>query len=308
MTRTAISLVAVAVVLSIVMTGCSDKKEISPLFLLEELEAASARSDPEERIEQLEIFAANHKDHAYRAKAYDRILEVMVVELDDYERAVEYFDELMEQETDPQIRGSLCYGKFAHLWKADCEQALSYADELVKGPESSYRLFLYISYYLVWSEDYEKNAGLAERVLDKAMESAKTDYERNQATAVLGTLKEKIGATDEALEILSSVAGTPDADEVIGGILWDRGEREKALETYRRYTAVIPGAREHLSLDSLYALVYPGSDDLDSKIWDERILGGTELDEHRFVDIEGRAYELGDYDDVVLVINIWQPT
>lgn len=303
-----VGIVAVAVVLSVLATGCSDEKEISPLFLLEELEAATARSDPEERIEQLEIFAANHKDHPYRAKAYDRILEVIASELDDYERAVEYFDELMEREADPRIRGTLCYGKFSHLWKADREQALSYTGELVAGPESDYRLFLYISYYLVWSDDYEKNAALAERVLGKALESSKDDYERDQATAVLGKLKNKVGATDEAFEILSEIAGTPDADEVIGRILWDRGEREKALEAYIRCAAAIPGAREHLSLDSLYAIAYPGSDDLDAKIWGERVIDGAELEEHGFVDIEGREHELGDYDDVVLVINIWQPT
>ncbi len=149
---------------------------------------------------------------------------------------------------------------------------------------------------------------MAERVLDRAIESAKDDYERNQAVAVLGTLKDKMGATDEAFEILSGAAGTPDADEVIGRILWDRGEQEKALEVYIRFTAVIPGARKQLSLDSLYTLVYPGSDDLDTKIWDKRILNGTELEDHRFVDIEGKVHQLGDYDDVVLVINIWQPT
>ena len=63
-----------------------------------------------------------------------------------------------------------------------------------------------------------------------------------------------------------------------------------------------------MSLDSLYTLVYPGSDDLDTKIWDKRMLNGTELEDHRFVDIEGKVYQLGDYEDVVLVINIWQPT
>ena len=308
MRRTTLSLIAVTFILSIVAIGCSEKKEISPLFLLEELEAATARSDPEKRIEMLKIFAANHQDHPYRAQAYSRIIEVMAVELDDYERATEYFGELMEKETDPRIRGTLCYRRFAHLWKADPEQALSYIDELLGGQESHFRLFLYISYYLVWSDDFEKNAQLTERVLDRAIESAKDDYERDQAIAVLGTLKDKMGATDEAFEILSGVAGNPDADEVIGRILWERGEREKALETYIRYTAVIPGAREHLSLDSLYTLVYPGSGDLDTKIWDERIQGSAKLEEHRFVDIEGKAHRLGDYDDVVLVLNIWQPT
>ncbi len=146
MRRTTFSLIAVAVILSVLVAGCSEKKEISPLFLLEELEAATARSDPEKRIDQLEIFAANHQDHPYRAQAYSRILEVMTVELDDYDRATEYFGELMKKETDPRIRGTLCYRRFAHLWKADREQALSYIDELVGGAESHYRLFLYISY------------------------------------------------------------------------------------------------------------------------------------------------------------------
>jgi tetratricopeptide (TPR) repeat protein len=303
-----VCLFAAAVVLSALVIGCSEKKEISPLYLLEELEAAAARSDPEERIAQLEIFVSNHGDHPYRVRAYERILEVMAVELGDYERAVEYFDGLMTRESDPRIRGMLCYGRFAHLWKTDREQALSYADQLVTGPESHYRLFLYMAYFLVWDEEYKKNAELAERVLDKAIASAEKDNERNQAIAVLGTLKDKMGKTDEAFEILSRAAGTPDADEVIGRILWDRGEREQALETYIRYIAVLPGAREHMSLDSLYALVYPGSDDLDGKIWAERIIEGSPLEEHTFVDINGKEHALGGYEDVVLVLNIWQPT
>jgi predicted negative regulator of RcsB-dependent stress response len=308
MIRTPVGITLLAIALLVLAAGCSREKEVSPLFILEELEAATARSDPEERIEQLEIFAANHADHPYGAKAYERILDVMTSELDDPERAWEYFDGLMDEQTDPKIRGSLCYRKFAYLWKADKEQALAYIDELVEGPESHYRLFLYISYYLVWSDDYAENAALAERVLDKAIASAGTEYESKQAVAVLGALKDKIGATDEAFDILSGIAGTPDADEVVGRILWERGDREEALETYIRYTAVIPGAREHLSLDSLYALVYPGSDDLAEKIWDARILEGVRLEDHEFVDIEGKSYRLGDYDDVTLVINLWQPT
>ena len=308
MIRTPVSLALLAIALLVLAAGCSQEKEVSPLFILEELEAATARSDPEERIGQLEIFAANHEDHPYGVKAYERILDVMTTELDDPERAWEYFDGLMEKQEDPKVRGTLCYRRFAYLWKADKEQALLYIDELVEGPESHYRLFLYISYYLVWSDDYEQNAALAERVLDKAIASAGTEYERKQAVAVLGTLKDKLGATDEAFDILSAIAGTPDADEVMGRILWERGEREEALETYIRYTAVIPGAREHLSLDSLYALVYPGSEDLDEKIWDERMLERARLEDHEFVDIEGKSNRLGDYDDVTLVINIWQPT
>jgi tetratricopeptide (TPR) repeat protein len=306
--RKCIDVLAVVALFSLFVTGCSERRETSPLFLLEELEAASAVDDPEGRIERLEIFLKNHSDHSYRKIAYDRILDALTDDLSDPARAETYFKDVLGREEDPQIRGSVLFWKFSKLWKADKEEALSLARELVSGQETYFRLFLYMAYYLIWDEDYEKNADLAEKVLEKAVETSSDDYERRQAIAVLGGLKERLGERDEALEILEPVAGTYDADEIIARILWDKGERERALGAYIRSAAVVPGARKSSSLDSLYALVYRDTSELDAKIWEERIIDGGKLPPQSLVDIEGRRFDLADFKGVKLIVNIWQPT
>jgi tetratricopeptide (TPR) repeat protein len=306
--RKYIGLIALAVFFSLCVAGCSERREPSPLYLLEELEAASAVDDPEGRIERLEIFVGNHPDHQYRGLAYRRILETMMEDQGDAARADLYFEEVMGREENPKIRGGLIYARFSTLWKKDKDLAISLAGELVSGPETYYRLFLYMAYYLIWDEDCEKNAGLAEKVLRKAIDTAADVYERNQAVAVLGGLKERLGQIDEALVILEPVAGTYDADEVLARILWERGERERALDAYIRVAAVVPGARKGSSLDSLYALVYRDSSGLDAKIWEKRIIDGERLHPQSFVDIEGRRIDLAGFRDTKLIVNIWQPT
>jgi hypothetical protein len=298
-----------ALILSLLLsTACSEKGEVSVLFILEELETASSIEDPEERIDRLEIFIGNHPDHRYRITAYNRMFEAMAVELDDYGRALGYFNEVMARENDPYVRGMLNYRRFAHLWKKDRDQAISLAGGLAKGPETYYRLFLYISYYLVWDDDFDRYADLARETLGRAIAVASNDAERNQAAAILGTLEQKLGNTGKALEILEPLAGNYTADESLGDILWKRGEREKALEAYIRLAAVVPGALGEKSIDSLYTLVYPDGPELDGRIWEERIVDCDELAPQRFIDIEGKSYDIARLEGKRLVVNIWQPT
>ena len=294
--------------LFLLATACTEKGEMSALYILEELETASSIEDPEERIGRLEIFIANHPDHRCRITAHNRIFETMAADLDDYDGALAYYEGVMEQESDPHLRGMLTYRRFAHLWKHDREGAIALAKELVEGPESYYRLFLYISYYIVWDGDYRQNADLARRTLSKAIDLAGNDAERTQAAAVLGGLEMKLGNTTKALEILEPLAGAYAADESLGDILWEEGERERALEAYLRLAAVVPGAVEEKSIDSLYALVYPDGPPLEERIWKERIIDGGSLAAQSFVDIEGKRYDLERFRGMKLVINIWQPT
>ena len=50
--------------------GARSARRPSALYILEELEAASAVKDPAERVERLSIFIGNHPDHPYRFLAY----------------------------------------------------------------------------------------------------------------------------------------------------------------------------------------------------------------------------------------------
>ena len=308
MKRQRIGLLAALLALSMLAAACSQRSEVPVLYVLEELEAASSIEDPEARIGRLEIFIGNNPNSRYRVVAHNRIFEAMASDLNDYGRALQYFDGVMERERDPYVRGMLNYRRFAYLWKKDREGAVRYAGELVEGPETYYRLFLYISYYLVWDDEYEDYADLARGSLSKAIDLAANDAERNQAGAVLGGLEKKLGNVEEALEILEPLAGNYDADESLGDIHWERGERDEAIEAYVRLVAAVPGAREEKSIDSLYALVYPDGPGLDERVWEKRILGSQELKNQSFVDIEGKRYDLAKLRGTVLVINIWQPT
>jgi tetratricopeptide (TPR) repeat protein len=308
MKRLRIVLLATLVFSILLASACSERGEVSVLYVLEELEAASSIEDPEEMIDRLGIFINNHQDHRYRIMAYGRIFEAIATDLNDHDRALRYIEGVMERESDPAVRGMLEYRKFAYLWKKDREGATALAGELVEGPESYYRLFLYISYYLVWDEDYEQYEDLARRTLSKAIEVAANDAERNQASAILGGLERKLGNIERALEILEPLAGNYAADESIGDILWERGDREKALEAYVRLVAAVPGALEEKSIDSLYALVYPDGPGLEERIWEKRIVDSGELAPQSFVDIEGKRYDLEKLRGTKLVINIWQPT
>ncbi|HER43247.1 MAG TPA: hypothetical protein ENO08_02160 [Candidatus Eisenbacteria bacterium] len=288
--------------------ACSERGEVSDLYILEELETASSVADPEKRIERLRIFIGNHGDHPYRIRAYTEIFETISEDLEGEGPALDFLEEAIERESDPQARGMLQYRRFTHLWERDRERAIRLAGELAEGPESYYRLFLYISYHLAGGEEGGRYAGIARRTLSKAMDAATNDAERARAAALLGGLEWKLGNEERALEILEPIAGTTAADESLGEIYWKRGEREKALEAYIRLAAAAPGVREERSIDSLYALVHPGGGGLDGLIWEKRIICCEELVPHRFVDIEGRAYDLARMKGRRLVLMVWQPT
>lgn len=289
----------------VISASCSEKTRHSPLYILEELETASALDDPEARIERLEIFIGNHPEHPYRVLGYRRILKTLAEDLGDAGRATGYFDGILEKESDYRVRGDLFYSRFAHFWDVDREKAFSLAERLLEGPERYHRLFFYMGYY--FTED-GGDAVLAERCLKRAIELAPNSPARAQVMGVLGEFLEKENREDEALGLLKKATADSYANEVLGRILRGMGDIGEALEAYIRLVASAPGAREDVGLDSLYALVYPQSSDLDEKIMELRILSGGALPGGSFVDIDGRDHDLADYRGSNLVLSIFSPT
>jgi tetratricopeptide (TPR) repeat protein len=298
-----ISVIALAV--AAVIAGCSGTREQSALYILEELAAASAVKDCEERVERLEIFIGNHPEHCYRLRAYETILETLASDLGDKGRAQQYLDAIMEKESDPAVRGMLYYHTFAFLYNTDKDQALELAEALIEGGEPYYRLYLYIGYRLYGEEGMEE---LTEHFLARAASLGRNEYERSQALAVLGSYLEYRGQRAKALEYLERAGGNPYANETRGKILWEEGDRRDALDAYMDYVAVVPAARESLRLDSLYALVYDGANDLDRRLIGRRITDQGALPSGRFVDINGKRHNLDKYRGKKLVVNIWNPT
>ncbi|MDD3643533.1 MAG: hypothetical protein PHQ19_08745, partial [Candidatus Krumholzibacteria bacterium] len=98
------------------------------------------------------------------------------------------------------------------------------------------------------------------------------------------------------------------ADRRIAARLWEAGERDAAIEAWIRLVAGIPGALEHVNLDSLYAIAYPGAGDLAARIAAARIAGGEFLPDRSFVDIRGRQHSLSGYRGTKLVIIAFSPT
>jgi len=297
--------ISLFVIAMLVLPGCSSREEVSALYILEELEAASAVGDPEEKVERLNIFTENHRNHPYRLLGYERVLEVLVKDMNDIERAQKFFDDLLEKERDIKIRGNLHFARFENLWETDREAAIAIARSLLEGDERHYRLFLYMGYYLM---DDEKQLDLAERCLERARDLASHSIERNQAITMIGKIRSGQGRKDDAVEILQGARGNPVAQRYLGELFWDAGKKEEALDAYIRFVASYPGAREKVSLDSLYALVYQGSSDLDEMIMDARIRDEGPLPDEGFVDVEGKSYRLTGYRGTNLVVNIWSPT
>ena len=96
-----------------VLPSCSGERENRDLYLLEELESASAISDPEERVERLGLYIDAHNSHPYRISAYVKIIETIAADLNDFDRAMNLFEEFLSKETEPSARGELLYRKFA---------------------------------------------------------------------------------------------------------------------------------------------------------------------------------------------------
>ncbi|UCF04470.1 MAG: tetratricopeptide repeat protein [bacterium] len=303
--RIALAALVFLVIFAHLNSGCSDKPGTSALYILEEFEAASAVSDPEERLERLKLFVGNHTNHPYHVLGHRRIFETIADDLEDLPAALRYYDGVLSGETDPVVRGSLLYRQFAYLWKAERAQAIGLAERLCEGDERYFRLFLYMGYYLMDEEDRET---LAERCFRRALELASNDIERSQGQAILAIHLDGMGRRKEAYEFAARAAGNPMSDELLGRILWEEGKREEALEVYIRLVAVRPGAWDDVALDSLYAFVNGSSQNLPQRIIQARIKDEGELADRHFVNLEGRSYRLSDYRGTVLVISVWSPT
>jgi tetratricopeptide (TPR) repeat protein len=305
MMRHAVIGISLAAVVLSFLPGCTEKSSHSDLYVLEELEAASRGTDPEKRVERLMIFTGNHPDHPYRVLGHRRVFEALALESGDIERASAYLDKVLSSERQDRVRGDLLYGKFSLLWGVDRESAVALAEDLVTGTEKYYRMYFYLALYLM--ED-ETQGGLAERCFLKAAELAPHGAEKAQVLGEYGMFLEAGGRTDEALEVLAKAAAYGYANEVLGQILWERGEHEAAIEAYLRFAAVVPAARGKINLDSLYAVVHAGAGNLSDEIMTRRIFDGELLPDEDFVDIEGRQFNLGDYRGSPLALFVFSPT
>ena len=146
MNRRPTVMIAAFLASAVVAVSCGKHEGVSPLFVLEELEAASAVKDSIERVERLRIFIDNHHDHIFRGVAYERAFETMAERLGDDEGAMRFLGESLALEDDPAMRGSLQLLKFRHLFERDRAAALRFADTL-QAAERSPRLFMMIGYY-----------------------------------------------------------------------------------------------------------------------------------------------------------------
>ncbi|HMA76625.1 MAG TPA: tetratricopeptide repeat protein [Candidatus Krumholzibacteriaceae bacterium] len=294
----------VLLLIVLIFCGCKGKKEKSDLYVMEELESASSIKAPRERIERLNIFLNNHPGHMSRKFAYNKTFETLITDIGKPEEAMEFFDEAMAEEEDPAIRGSFFYRKFAYLWDIDEKRAIEFASNLLKSNEKSFRLFLYIGFDLKSREKYK----IAEKMFRKALDVADNPPESSFAKMVYGEFLATRGRNEEAVKILES-SENPFAGKQLGKILWERGERERAIEVYIDLAAGVPRQRAEVKLDSLYAVIYPDSaGGPDGNIIERRTAGKRSLPESRFVDTEGKYYNLPDYRGKKLVIGAWSPT
>jgi len=284
--------------------GCSKREPPSALYILEELEAASAVKDPAERVERFKIFIANHADHPYRFLAYAQVFEITAREMKDEARAQSYLSALLTKETDSGARGELLLDKFSYLIEQDKERALAFADTLMET-ERSPRLFLYMGYYLM---DAKAAPDLAVKCFLKSADLSTKPHEKSQAMAMAGACLEEQGKQEEARRYLATATGNPEADELMGKLLWEEGKRPEALEMYIRCAARMPGARKYVKLDSLYALVYPDAKNLDEKILARRIGDEGPFPDARFVDLDGKVHDLSELRGTKIVINVLSPT
>lgn len=296
---------ALAAIALCIVPGCTERGSASDLYVLEELETASRLVNPEERVGRLGIFTGNHSRHPYRMLGYRRLFETLAGDIGDRDRATSYLDVVLAAEKEEKVRGELWYARFAYLWDADRAAAVELAEDLCAGSEHYYRLFFYLALYLM---DDEEQAGLAERCFVKAGELAPSGPERDQVLGEYGVFLEGAGRTDEALAFLQKAAAYPFARETLGRILWDRDEREAAIDAYLHLVARVPGARGRICLDSLYAIVYPGAGDLDERIMERRMADEMTVPDAHFVDIEGRAYRLGRFRGTPLALFVFSPT
>jgi hypothetical protein len=301
-------LVVAAVLTAGILPSCSGEKDAggtSDLYLLEELETARSVEDADKRLERLEIFAANNPDHPYRSLALESIMETMVVDKGDVEGALAYFDVLMEKETDPAIRGKLLFAKFEFFWESDSLQSVALAKEVIESEETDFRLLMYMAYYLMGAEGQEE---VADAVFSRLIEVTGDEHRKNHARTIYAEFLEAGDRGEEAAEVLELASSYTFANAPLGRGLWDEGKREEALERYISLAAGAPGYRSYVKLDSLYAIVHPAPNDLESRIAALRIVDGPQIPDMEFVDIRGMRHSISVYRGTKMVITAFSPT
>lgn len=304
MARLRMALVAAAVLCALLAGGCAKRETPSALYILEELEAASAVKDPAERIERLEIFIANHEAHPYRFLAYSGAIEAMKAESKDDSRVKRFVAEALAKERDPAARGELLLGEFAGLMEKDRDGAIALADSFMRT-ERSPRLFLYMGYYLM---DPNARPDLAVKCFLRSADLATGRYARAHAIAMAAVCLDAQGKGAEARGYLAMAEGDPEADEIAGKLLWAEGKRTEAIDAYIRCAARMPGARKYTRLDSLYALAYPDAKDLDARIASARVGDEGALPAEAFVDLDGRTHDLSKLKGKKVVLYALSPT
>lgn len=304
MARSVMHLMLALVVIALLAGGCGRREGTSALFILEELEAASAVKDPSERVERLSIFIGNHPDQPYRFVAYGRMLETLGTEMKDEAGMEACLAEALRVETDAAARGELLLGKFIHLMEKGNAAAAAFADSLIPT-ERSPRLFLIMGYYLM---DPKADRDLAVKCFLRSADLSTGQYEKAQAIAMAGAVLEEQGKRDEAKRYLAMADGNPEADLLMGKLLWEEGNRKGAIDAYVACAARMPGARAEVRLDSLYALVDPGAKDLDELIMARRIGDEGPMPEGIFVDLDGKSYDLSKLKGTKIVLYALSPT
>lgn len=302
--RYAAGIAAALLAASLAEVSCGKREGTSPLFVLEELEAASAVKDSLDRVERLEIFIRNNRSHIYRSVADERVFETMTERLGDAPGAMRFLRGRLSLENDPAARGALQLLKFRYLFGADRAAALAFADSLTET-ERSPRLFMMMGYYCM---DPEADPARATALFLRAAALARGVHERSQAYAMAGATLEERGDIEQAKRYLALAAGNPEADRALGTILWDEGKREEALDLFVSCVARMPGTRAGVKLDSLYALVRPDARDLEERIMAVRLGDEGPMPEAAFVDLEGKRHDLSRFRGTKLVIYALSPT
>lgn len=298
----------VAVFLVGILPSCSIEKDTggtSDLYLLEELETARSVEDPDKRIERLEIFAANNLDHPYRSFALKSIMETMAIDKGDLKGALAFFDVLMEEEMDPAIRGKLLFAKFEFFWESDSLQSVALAKDVISSGETDFRLLMYMAYYLMGAQGQEE---VADALFSRLIEVTDDELRKNHARTIYAEFLEAGDRGEEAAEVLELASSYTFANAPLGTRLWDEGMREEALEKYILLSAGAPGYRKYIKLDSLYAIVHPAPNDLESRIAALRIVDDPQIPEMEFTDIRGMRHSISGYRGTKMVIAAFSPT
>ncbi|MCK4548997.1 MAG: hypothetical protein KAU49_02470 [Candidatus Krumholzibacteria bacterium] len=306
--RKLILLVLTAVLTAGILQSCSGERDAtgtSDLYLLEELETARSVEDVDKRIERLGIFAGLNPAHPYRVLAFESIMETKAVDKGDVEGALAYFDELMETENDPAIRGKLLFAKFEYFWEVDSLRSVALAEDVLKSGETDFRLLMYMGYYLMSAEGQEK---VADAVFSRLIEVTHDKHKKNHARTIYAEFLEAGGREEKSAELLELASSYILANAPLGRRLWKEEKHEEALEKFIYLAAGAPGYRKYIKLDSLYAIVHPEPNDLEARIAALRVVEGTQVPDREFVDIRGMRHSISGYSGKKLVIAAFSPT